>query len=238
MSEFLLNLEMSLTQFFVTAPFVVSFLAGILTFLSPCVLPMIPAYLSYISGLSINELTHQEKLDFQGKLKIIRTSLMFVLGFATVFVALGVLSDTFLGTALNSDAAKIIGGLIIIIFGLHTMHVIRISFLNLQAQSNFGGGKGFFAPFLLGLSFSLGWSPCVGPILGSIFMMSAQESGKAGLLMGVYALGLGVPFVLSALLTANAINLMNKIKKHFLMIERVAGVLLILIGGSIAYSGM
>ncbi len=238
MEEILLNLELSLSHFFITAPYLVSFLAGILTFISPCVLPMTPAYLSYISGMSINELSHSEKLDTTAKLRILRTSLMFVFGFGVVFVALGVLSDNFIGEALSSSAAKIIGGLIIIVFGLHVMKIIDIKFLNLTAQSQFGGGKNFFAPFILGLSFAIGWSPCVGPILGSIFMLSAQEEGKGAILMTLYAVGLGIPFILSAILTANALQFMNKIKQHFLLIERFAGVLLILIGASIGYSGL
>lgn len=237
MEEILLNLELSLSQFFVTAPYLVSFLAGLLTFVSPCVLPMIPAYLSYISGLSIHELSHSEKIDTASKLRILRSSVFFVLGFAVIFVALGVLSDNFIGEALSSPYAKIIGGLIIIVFGLHIMKVFEIKYLNMTAQSNFGGGKSFFAPFVLGLSFALGWSPCVGPILGSIFMMSAQEEGKGAILMSLYALGLGIPFILSAVLAANAVHLMNRIKHHFLMVERVAGILLIVIGASIAYSG-
>lgn len=232
MSDLLNNFELYLQGFFATAPFSVSFLAGILTFFLPCVLPMVPAYLSYISGLSINDLKTQNKTQ---SLKVLFSSLLFMLGFGVVFVAMGVLSEGF-GDILRSNYTKIIGGIIIIIFGLHIMQVIKISFLNMQTNANFKG-SGVFSPFVLGLSFALGWSPCVGPILASIFLMSAQETGKAGLLMATYALGLGVPFVLAALATNKALGIMTNLKKHFKIIEIIAGILLIAIGLSMVYSG-
>lgn len=230
-------LEEQLIEFFSTAPYLVSFLAGLLSFLAPCVLPMIPAYMSYISGVSVSELQSSSTLTKKQHLKLVVTAIMFVLGFSTVFVLLGVLSDYFIADLLSSNWTKIVGGLIIIVFGLHFMQVIQIGFLNVQKQSNFSTNVNFFAPFVLGLSFAIGWTPCVGPILGSILMISAQEAGRGVVLMSLYALGLGIPFILVALLTSIAFSAMNKIKKYFRVIEIVGGVLLILIGGSILYDG-
>lgn len=240
MEDLLLDLEMNLSTYFETAPYLVSLLAGMITFLTPCVLPMIPPYLSYITGLSIAQLQGQEKLGLAQRLKIIQASLMFVLGFSLVFVVIGVLSDTFIGQLMTSSWFKLGGGLLIIFFGLHFMHILTIRFLNFQKQSNFGNCACFFAPFLLGLSFALGWSPCMGPILGSIVMLSGNESGggQAVWLMSTYALGLGLPFIFAAVLTEAALGFFNKVKRYFKWIEIIAGTMLIMIGGAISYEGL
>ncbi|MGE4295096.1 MAG: cytochrome c biogenesis CcdA family protein [Campylobacterales bacterium] len=229
--------EEQLIEFFYTAPFLVSFLAGILSFLAPCVLPMIPAYMSYISGLSVAQLNGATVMTRREHLRLIGAAAMFVLGFSAVFVTIGALSDFFIAELLASGWARLIGGAIIIVFGLHFMQIIQIPILNMQKQANFSTKISFFAPFVLGLSFAIGWTPCVGPILGSIIMVSAQEAGRGVVLMSLYALGLGIPFLLVAALTAWAFGLMNRIKKYFKIVEIVGGVLLIGIGGSIAYGG-
>lgn len=229
--------EEYLIELFYTAPYFVSFLAGLLSFLAPCVLPMIPAYMSYISGMSISELNNSEAITKKQHIKLVLTATMFVLGFSTVFVTLGVLSDYFIADLLQSGWARIIGGIIIMVFGLHFMHLIEIRFLNMQKQSNFSTKVSFLAPYVLGLSFAVGWTPCVGPILGSILMISAQEAGRGVVLMGLYALGLGIPFILVALLTSMAFKTINKIKQYFRAIEIVGGLLLIGIGATILYAG-
>lgn len=234
MEEFLLHFETYLQGFFSVAPFSVSFIAGVLTFLLPCVLPMVPAYLSYISGLSLDELEENRGVNTR---KIFVASLLFVFGFSIVFVSLGVLSDTILGYALRSSAVKILGGFVIVIFGLHIMQLVKIRFLNFAVQANFKS-SGFFSPVVLGLSFAVGWSPCVGPILGSIFLLGTQENSKAAFLMATYALGLGIPFILTALLTVKAFSIMNKLKKHFKKFEIIAGILLLLIGVKFIYEGL
>lgn len=229
--------EEQLIEFFYTAPFLVSFLAGILSFLAPCVLPMIPAYMSYISGLSVAQLQGGAGMSRAEHMRLFGAAVMFVLGFSTVFILIGALSDFFIAELLASGWSRLIGGLIIIVFGLHFMHVIQIGFLNMQKQAHFSTKISFFAPFVLGLSFAVGWTPCVGPILGSIIMVSAQEAGRGVALMSLYALGLGIPFLLVAVLTAWAFGLMNRIKQYFRVVEIVGGVLLIAIGISIAYGG-
>jgi cytochrome c-type biogenesis protein len=230
--------EEQLIEFFYTAPFLVSFAAGVLSFLAPCVLPMIPAYMSYISGLSVAQMQDAGKMTRAEHMRLFGAAVMFVLGFSVVFVMLGVLSDFFIADILASPWARIIGGAIIIVFGLHFMHVIQIGFLNMQKQANFSTKVTFIAPFVLGLSFAIGWTPCVGPILGSILMVSAQEAGRGAILMSLYAAGLAIPFLLVAALTAWAFAFMNRIKRYFRVIEIVGGVLLIAIGLSIGYDGI
>lgn len=244
-------MEESLLSAFESAPYMVSFLAGIITFLSPCVLPLIPAYLSYISGLSLNELKDEEHMSAQAKRKVIVASLLFIGGFSLIFILLGAAAATIIGEVLRNQYAAMVAGGIIIIFGLHVMHAINIPFLNYEQRADFGtmekGAKGYwksllqkFAPFLLGMSFALGWTPCIGPILGGILGMASMgdNTAKGTLLMTLYAAGLAVPFFLSALLTSRALGLMNRMKKHFRVVEIVAGVLLILIGLAIATGGI
>jgi cytochrome c-type biogenesis protein len=239
-------MEESLVGLFNTMPYLISFLGGILTFLSPCILPLIPAYLSYISGLSFKKLSGSEEISSQDRLQIAMASLSFIFGFGLVFVLLGAVVENTIGDILQSREVAITAGVIIVVFGLHTMKLINIKFLNFEARANFGDNvdnkKSFFvkltAPFILGLSFALGWTPCVGPILGSIITYAGQEDGGAVLLMTMFALGLGVPFFLSAILTSYAIGFMNRIKKHFRIIEIVSGLLLIVIGIAIAFGSL
>ncbi len=241
-------MEEALLSFFDQAPYLVSMLAGLLTFLSPCVLPLIPAYLSYISGVSVTQLKNGE-LKEGDRFHIISASLLFIAGFSVVFILLGAAMARLIGDIFAYEAVNYIAGGIIIIFGLHVMHVITIPFLNYEQRADFTGLEkkccGFFgdfikkfAPFLLGVSFALGWSPCVGPILASIVSIAAQEQAKAILLMSSYAFGLAIPFFLSALLTSKAIGFLNKIKNSLGLIEKISGGLLIFIGLAIAFGGL
>lgn len=235
-------MEASLYSLFTSAPYIASFFAGLLAFLSPCVLPLIPAYLSYISGVSLGSLRGDEELSSAQRWRIITASLMFIFGFGLVFVLLGASMASLVGNIFTNKWFSIIAGAIIIVFGLHIMGVINIKFLNYQARADFGDDKNaqgvwkkvlqIFAPFLLGLSFALGWTPCIGPIFGSIIMLAGQDGGafKGVTLMVVFAVGLGLPFLLTAILTSRALKLINKLKKYFKIIEIVAGLLLILIG--------
>jgi cytochrome c-type biogenesis protein len=233
-------MEYQLAELFHKMPYLVSFLGGIITFLSPCVLPLIPAYLSYISGLSYKQLSGEKDISVQERVQIAQASLAFIFGFGVVFVLLGVVVGDTLSSILKSDIVRIIAGTIIIIFGLNMMKVINIALLNLEVRANFGttetktGLMKFIAPMVLGFSFALGWTPCVGPILGSILTLSGQGETDAVLMMTLFALGLGVPFFLSAILTSYAVELMKKIKRHFRLIEIISGSLLILIGLAIA----
>ena len=224
---------------FESAPLAVSLLAGILTFFSPGVLPLIPAYLSYISGVSIKELGHG-KLSKTEKIKIFKTALMFVLGFGTIFMLLGVSMANLIGDIFAYDWVSYIAGGIIILFGLHIAGFITIPLLNYEKRAEFGSTKSatLFAPFVLGVSFALGWTPCIGPIFAAIVSMAAQEPSKAVMLMGTYTIGLAIPFLAAAILTSSALEFFSRIKKHFGIIEKVAGILLIIVGIAIATGGL
>jgi cytochrome c-type biogenesis protein len=234
-------MEEQLAELFSSMPYLVSFLGGIITFVSPCVLPLIPAYLSYISGLSYYKISGEEKMTFGERMQIAQASLSFILGFSLIFVLLGTVLEGAVGEYLRSEIVAYIAGAIVIIFGLHTMKVINISFLNMEMRSNFGttekqsGIKRLVAPFILGLSFALGWTPCVGPILASIMMYSSSQGGETVILMSLFALGLAIPFFLSAMATSYAMGVMARIKRHFRLVEIVSGLLLIIVGFAIAF---
>lgn len=231
-------MEDVLIELFDTAPFLVSLLAGIVTFVSPCVLPLVPAYLSYVSGISIKELQHDETLSTKQHLKIVIASLMFILGFSLIFILLGASMAELIEDIFNYRWVTWIAGGIIAIFGLHTMGVLNIKWLNMSKQSQFGSTTGLFAPFILGVSFALGWTPCIGPIFAAIVSMAAQGAGNGLALMVTYSVGLAIPFFLAALFTTKALNFFSRIKTHFRMIEIVAGILLIIIGITIASGGL
>jgi cytochrome c-type biogenesis protein len=237
-------MEEQLAELFSSMPYMVSFLGGIITFVSPCVLPLIPAYLSYISGLSYKQISGAEKMSLGERLQIAQASLSFILGFSLVFILLGVVVEDTIGDFMKSQTVAYIAGAIVVIFGLHTMKIINISFLNMEARANFGstekqrGVMKLVAPFVLGLSFALGWTPCVGPILGSILTLSGTQDGQAVVLMSLFALGLAIPFFLSAMLTSYAMGIMGKIKKNFRLIEIVSGLLLIVVGIAIAFGAL
>lgn len=233
-------MEMHLSQLFESAPFMISFLAGILTFFSPCVLPLIPAYLSYISGISVRELTQHGHLSRGDKIAIFKTALMFVLGFGAVFMLIGSSMAELIGDIFAYSWVGWIAGGIIILFGLHMMHVITIPLLNYEARASFGetGKKGLIAPFVLGVSFALGWTPCIGPIFATIVSLAAQEPSKAVTLMGIYTAGLALPFLIAAILTASALDFFSRVKRHFGIIEKVGGSLLIIVGIAIATGGL
>lgn len=207
-------------------------LAGLLSFLSPCVLPLVPAYLSYISGISVDAL-RTEKPDVRRRAII--QSLWFILGFSLVFVALGA-SATLIGQWLlgNLQVLGKIAGFIIFVFGLHYTGLIRIPFLMLDAHLNTGHVKGGHAAgsVLLGSAFAFGWTPCVGPILGAILAMAgAQDKVLHGTaLLAVYSIGLGIPFLLAAFATNHFIQWMQRFRSHLHAVEIFSGVLLIIVG--------
>ena len=167
--------------------------AGLISFLSPCVLPLIPGYVSYISGSSINELVEKKNIN-------LFPIILFTVGFSIVFIIFGAAS-TFLGQVLlqNSYKLRIVAGLIIIILSLHIIGLINIGFLNNEKRIQTNINKNFFSPILIGMAFAFGWTPCIGPVLGSIIALSATEAtiSTGVLLLSFYSLGLAIPFVLS-----------------------------------------
>lgn len=233
-------MEETLSGFFASAPFLVSFVAGVLTFISPCVLPLIPAYISYISGMSVKQLSSGNDVSRHDRLRIFNAALMFVLGFSIVFVLLGAAMAELIGDIFNYKWISWIAGGIIVLFGLNMAGLISIKFLNFEQRANFGDvkSKSFFAPFVLGLSFALGWTPCVGPIFAAIVFKAAQEPATSIWLLIVYAAGLAVPFLLTAVLTGFMLGFLAKVKRYFRVIEIVAGLLLVALGVAIATGGV
>jgi cytochrome c-type biogenesis protein len=215
-----------------------AFFAGILSFLSPCVLPLVPAYISFMSGVSVDEL--QKATNRKEVLrKTIITSVAFIIGFSLVFVLLGATATTlgkFLLTKFNLISK--IAGMIIIILGLHFLGVFKrsLAFLNYEKRFHIQNLRaGVLGAFVIGLAFAFGWTPCVGPILGPIlFLAGGQETvGQGILLLSIYSLGLAVPFLLTAIATQKFFHVFNKVKRYFHVIEMISGIFLIAIGGLI-----
>jgi cytochrome c-type biogenesis protein len=208
---------------------ILAFSAGLLSFLSPCVLPMIPAYISYLTGATIKELKEERP-----KLLILYKAIGFILGFSIIFILMGA-SVTTLGKLLiiYKDLLRKIGGVLIIIFGIHTMGVIKLRIL--YREKRFLGYKkinGSVSSVLLGMAFAAGWTPCIGPILSSIliYATSTESIGKGILLLGMYSLGMAVPFLFTAIAIGNTRSYLNRINKYFPMISVVSGTLLIVMG--------
>jgi cytochrome c-type biogenesis protein len=205
-------------------------LGGLLSFLSPCVLPVVPPYLAYMSGISMAEMTGAR----EARRRVILPAVFFVMGLSTIFLLLGFAASAF-GTFVltNQEWFNRIAGVIVITFGLHFLGVFRIPFLMREARIDAGdqGGSALGA-FVLGLAFAAGWTPCNGPILSGILTMAAREAdvARGTYLLGVYSVGLGLPFLLSAIFISQAIGVMKKIKPHMRKIEIAMGLLLLIVG--------
>ncbi len=209
---------------------IVAVLAGILSFVSPCVLPIVPPYLAYMSGVSIDDLSEGR----HGGGKATLSALFFVFGLSTVFLFLGFTASIF-GTFFlqNQQIFNLVAGIVVMLFGAHFVGVFRIPFLNREARINAGdrGGSAFGA-YLLGLAFAFGWTPCIGPQLGAILSLAASQAdvGRGTFLLALYAAGLGIPFVLVAAFLPRMTGLMRWMKRHMERIERTMGLLLWTIG--------
>ncbi|WP_421951674.1 cytochrome c biogenesis CcdA family protein [Pelagibacterium sp.] len=208
--------------------------AGILSFLSPCVLPLVPAYLSYMSGATFERLREEGVAGGRLYGRTLITALAFVLGFSLVFIAFGA-TATFFGQALRRALPVLmpLAGVAIIIMGLHFLGVLRISWL--YRQFRFEGPKMASGPlggFLLGLAFAIGWTPCIGPMLAAILTVAAnqQTAWEGASLLAVYSAGLGVPFILAALALGPFLSFFEGFKKHLGTVEKVMGALLVVVG--------
>ncbi len=212
-----------------------AFIAGLISFLSPCVLPLVPAYLSYITGISVDELRGREETRRQLGL-VLAHSLLFILGFTIVFVALGA-SATTLGRIIQRHHRLFlqIAGVVIIIFGLHLTGLLKIGLLYREKRFQRAGSAGVLGSLVIGLAFAFGWTPCIGPILAGILTIAAtRETVSQGmLLLTIYSLGLGVPFLLVGLSVNRFFVFYKSFKKHLRVVEVVSGLLLIAIGGLI-----
>lgn len=208
--------------------------AGFLSFISPCVLPLIPAYISYISGISLEELKNSQTLSKEAKRRILLNSLLFVLGFTIVFVSLGA-SATGIGAFLveHRQLTMRIAGVIIIILGIHTTGWLKLPFLMYEKRIQVNPRAATSISILLmGMAFAFGWTPCIGPLLGGILLMASGEETllKGMLLLATYSFGLGLPFVLTGLAVNRFFSAMSRIKRHFRLIEIISGLLLVIIG--------
>lgn len=216
-----------------------AFGAGLLSFISPCVLPLIPGYLSYVSGLSLDELrgtatTRAVDLPGGARSRVVVASLAFILGFSLVFIALGATASA-AGQFLLERLPVLsrVAGVVIILFGLHTMGVLRIEWLyqTKQVQTS-RKPAGPLGAMLVGAAFAFGWTPCLGPILAGILAVGASRDtvGDAVQLLATYSLGLGVPFLLTGLAINRFFGAMARIRRHYHAIELVSGALLVVIG--------
>lgn len=209
---------------------VIALVAGVLSFLSPCVLPIVPPYLAYMGGISMGDMTG----NASARRRVLLPALFFVMGLSTVFLLLGFTASAFGAFFLQNQVLfSKISGVIVIVFGLHFLGILRIPLLDREARLQTGdhGGSAFGA-YVLGLAFAFGWTPCIGPQLGAILSLAAQEGSvqRGTVLLGVYALGLGLPFLLAALFVERSMGLMARLKKHMKLIERSMGVLLLVVG--------
>ncbi|MGH4052193.1 MAG: cytochrome c biogenesis CcdA family protein [Clostridium sp.] len=210
-------------------PILLAFSAGLLSFLSPCVLPLMPAYISYLTGASIEELKENKT-----KLLTLYRALGFVLGFSIIFILMGI-SITSLGKLLITykDLFRKIGGVIIIVFGLHTLGVFKVKlFYREKRFLSFDKIKGPFSSIIMGMAFATGWTPCIGPILSSIliYATSMDSIGKGVLLLIMYSLGLAVPFILTAVAIESFTKQFRKLSKYLPIISTISGVLMIIMG--------
>ena len=205
---------------------IISFGAGLISFLSPCVLPLIPGYISYISGSSLNELISKKNIN-------LFPIILFTVGFSIVFIIFGAAS-TFLGQVLlkNSYELRIVAGLVIIILSLQIIGLINIRFLNYEKRIQTNISAGVFSPILIGMAFAFGWTPCIGPILGSILVLASTEESlsKGILLLFFYSIGLALPFILSGYLIQRFLIFSKNFKKNINKVSKIGGIILLITG--------
>ncbi len=226
------NMIYSLFNYFDSMPFIVSFIAGILSFFSPCVLPLVPIYFFYITGISAKEIENRA-LNQKERLKILFNSFMFILGFALVFVLIGAAAANLIGNIFAYKWINIIAGIIIIIFGINVGGFIKFKFMQYEKRVNFQNA----GSFLLGVSFAFGWTPCIGPIFGTIVSMAATNPAKSVSMMFLYVTGLALPFILMAVFTIWSMKLIEKAKKYMGIIEKFSGIFLIIVGIYVMFKG-
>ena len=204
----------------------IAFGAGLISFLSPCVLPLIPGYISFISGASLNELLAKKKIN-------LIPLILFTLGFSFVFIIFGA-TASYLGQVLlqNSQTLRVIAGLVIIIFSLQLIGIVNIGFLNFEKKVYTKKNNNIWFPFIVGMAFGFGWTPCIGPILGSILALASTEETvfKAIILLSFYSLGLAIPFILSGYLMQRFLMFSKNFRKNINLVSKIGGVILLITG--------
>jgi cytochrome c-type biogenesis protein len=215
-----------------TVSFSAAFIAGLLSFLSPCVLPLIPAYFSFITGFSIDELLGEHSKNIRKK--VFFSTLAFVCGFSFVFILMGA-SASYIGNliAAYKDYIRIIGGVIIILFGIHLTGWIHFRSLNIERRFHVQNRPlHFMGTFVIGMAFGAGWSPCIGPLLGSILVIASSEETvwKGIQLLALYSAGMAIPFILISIFINLLLEFLQRANRFIKYINRIAGILLILVG--------
>src|SRR3954468_10425091 len=207
-------------------------IAGLISFLSPCVLPLVPPYLIYLTGATIEQVANQQTVS-SSKRAVMTSAVMFVLGFSTVFVALGA-SASLIGGLVRAWSAElsIVAGIVIIVMGLHFLGLTRIGFLMREGRLPIPKPVGLWGAYLMGLAFAFGWTPCIGPILAAILSIAAAEAtvARGASLLAVYSAGLGIPFLLAAFAVEQFSALFMRMKRHLDTVERAMGVLMVVTG--------
>jgi cytochrome c-type biogenesis protein len=209
-------------------------LAGLVSFLSPCVLPLVPPYLGYLGGMTLEQMTDEKGLDTAAWRRVVIGAVCFVLGFTTVFVALGAGASAF-GQLIQSwkNELAMLAGLVIVLFGLHFLGIVRIPLLYQEARYHTEmKGASYLGSYLIGLAFAFGWTPCVGPILATVLTVAANEASLAAgvKLLTAYSLGLGIPFILAAIAIGPFMGFMRRFRRHMGRIEQIMGAVLVVTG--------
>ena len=210
-------------------PFTIAFLAGVFSFLSPCVLPIVPGFISYIVGKSFNDIQNSSKKE---NLKLLPLIILFIIGFSIVFIIMGAsidfLSDFFYDL---KKEMNIFSGILIIFLGLFFLGILKVPFLNLERKINFDRLQNLsFFPLLIGMAFAFGWSPCIGPILGSVLAIAINDSVNGTLLLTIYSIGLGVPFLIVGLMMGRLIILSKNLAKFSRFFQILTGLILLVTG--------
>jgi cytochrome c-type biogenesis protein len=208
-------------------------LAGLVSFLSPCVLPLVPPYLVYLAGASLERLAGSDAPKPRARRETVIAALLFVLGFSTVFIALGA-SASAIGGLIRAWSGPLatLAGIIIIVMGLHFLGLTPIAWLNRQMRMETAKPVGLWGAYFMGLAFAFGWTPCIGPILATILAVAASEStvGQGALLLAVYSAGLGIPFLIAAFAVEPFARFLTRFKRHMRRVEQAMGALLVLTG--------
>lgn len=211
-------------------------LAGLLSFLSPCILPIVPFYLSYLAGISMAQINEDAEISPETRRRAVISSMFFSAGIITIFMALGASASAF-GQFVNQymDTLRIVAAIIIVGMGLHFLGIVRIGFLYREFRSDAGdtSSMSYIGAFVLGLAFAFGWTPCVGPVLAAILFTAATEAdgmGRGALLLLTYGLGMTLPFVLAAFFVGPFMRFMKGFRRHLQTVEKAMGVLLVAFG--------
>ncbi|MDE1934471.1 cytochrome c biogenesis CcdA family protein [Bradyrhizobium sp.] len=207
-------------------------IAGLISFLSPCVLPLVPPYLVYLTGATIERVENNEA-ESASRRAVMLSAVLFVLGFSTVFVALGA-SASLVGSVIHAWSAElsVVAGIVIMVMGLHFLGLTRIDLLMREGRLPIPKPVGLWGAYLMGLAFAFGWTPCIGPILAAILSIAASETtvAKGAGLLAVYSAGLGIPFLIAAFMVEQFSSLFTRMKRHLVRVEQAMGVLLVLTG--------